>query len=112
MNASILTGLALVATLGLSTPTFANQPGGSGQTSHANGSGHTTISTTPVVCKNCPTPHHSGKSHKPPPGTGGYKSAGYGNDGGGFRIKPQGGVQHVPPLEPVTPAQTQTGGGG
>jgi hypothetical protein len=37
-----------------------------------------------------------------PPGTGGYESPGYGNDGGGFRIRPNGGVQRVPPMGPVT----------
>ena len=40
--------------------------------------------------------------HRHPPGTGGYELPGYGNDGGGFRIKPNGGVQRVPPMGPIT----------
>jgi hypothetical protein len=45
---------------------------------------------------------HVQKFPRHPPGTGGYESPGYGNDGGGFRIKPNGGVQRVPPMGPVT----------
>ncbi len=102
MNTPILAGLALAATLGLSAAAFANEPGSNNQ--GAPGSGQSATAT----CNNNSCLHVT--KHRPKPGTGGYESPGYGNDGGGFRIKVQGGVQHVPPSQPVAPAQTQAGG--
>ena len=49
-----------------------------------------------------PTGTYMRKLPRHPPGTGGYELPGYGNDGGGFRIKSNGGVQRVPPMGPVT----------
>ncbi len=55
----------------------------------------------------CPNCKPKLKRISKPSGTGGYESPGYANGGGGFRIKPQGGVQHSPPSQPVRQMQQQ-----
>ena len=53
----------------------------------------------------CPNCRPKVKRLPKPSGTGGYESPGYANGGGGYRIKPQGGVQHSPPSQPVRSMQ-------